>query len=285
MTGALLLVVLIAAAAAVAWLAIRRRQRVRASLAAASAAVPADATATGGGTTPMFPRRYRWAAPAVGGVVAVAVRVAVAWPLPIAVAFGLLATALVFLAEDALAGARTTQIEAQLAELIDMLVASLRSGAAVLAGFDASLHESRAPLRPYLEEVVGRVRFGEDPRHVIMTLTEQVPLETFRLFAMALAIHWEVGGSLAATLATVGRTIRDRIELDRRVRSQGIEAHASVAAVLAITYLLAYLMWQANPERVEAFVLTGVGTQLIALAVGLQAVGLLWMSRISRSGF
>jgi tight adherence protein B len=102
---------------------------------------------------------------------------------------------------------------------------------------------------------------------------------------MALAIHWEVGGGLAATLATVGRTIRDRIELDRRIRAQGVEAHASVAAVMAITYLLAYLMWRTSPERVEAFVGSEIGTVLVAIVVGLQAVGLLWMSRVSRSGF
>ena len=47
----------------------------------------------------------------------------------------------------------------------------------------------------------------------------RVPLETFRLFAAALTVHQEVGGSLAPTLATVGRIIRDRIELTRRIRS------------------------------------------------------------------
>jgi tight adherence protein B len=154
-----------------------------------------------------------------------------------------------------------------------------------VAAFEATLQDARPPLRPYLQEVVGRVRLGDDPREVIMALAEEVPLDTFRLFSMSLAVHWEVGGSLASTLATVGRTIRDRIELDRRVRAQSIEAHASVAAVLGITYILAYLMWQAGPERMEAFVRSGLGNHLVALVIGLQAVGLIWMSRVSRSGF
>src|SRR5262249_2631791 len=101
----------------------------------------------------------------------------------------------------------------------------------------------------------------------------------------SVAIHWEVGGSLATTLATVGHTVRDRIELSRRVRAQGVEAHASVAVVLLLAYLLAFLMWRANPDRLRAFFRPGVGTGLGAGVVSLQAIGLLWMSRLSRSTY
>lgn len=234
---------------------------------------------------PQYPPRYRWASPVVGGVVTIGLWVFASLPIEVAAAFGVLTAVLAWLAEEMIAGARATRIETQLSQAIDLLVASLRAGSAIVAAFDATLQDARPPLRQYLQEVAGRVRLGDDPREVIMALADEVPLETFRLFAMSLAIHWEVGGSLASTLATVGRTIRDRIELDRRVRAQGVEAHASVAAVLGITYILAYLMWQASPERMEAFVRSGLGTELVALVVGLQAVGLLWMSRVSRSGF
>jgi Flp pilus assembly protein TadB len=102
---------------------------------------------------------------------------------------------------------------------------------------------------------------------------------------VSLAVHWEVGGSLARTLATVARTIRDRIELSRRVLAQGVEANLSVGVVLVIVYVLGFLMWRENPDRLEAFVRTDVGTDLVALVMGLQAFGLVWMSRLSRSTF
>jgi tight adherence protein B len=190
-----------------------------------------------------------------------------------------------YLAEEYVADSRTARIETQLSNTIDLLVGSLRAGSALLAALEASLREARPPLLPYVQEAVGRIRLGDDPREVLAALPAQVPLETFRLFSMSLAVHWEVGGSLAATLATVGRTIRDRIELSRRVRAQGIEAHVSVAAVLAIAYVLAFLMWRTSPDRMEAFVKSSVGTELVAGVIGLQAIGLVWMSRLSRSGY
>jgi tight adherence protein B len=234
---------------------------------------------------PAFPPRYPAVAPVIGAVTALTLWFALHLATEVAVAAGALVAVLVYLLEEYVAEQRVATIEAQLSDAIDLLVGSLRAGAALLAAFESALHESRAPLRPYLDEVVGRVRLGADPREVVADLAERIPLETFRLFALSLAVHWDVGGSVASTLATVGRTIRDRIELSRRVRAQAIEAHVSVAAVMAIAYILAVLMWRANPERLEAFVRTGVGSELVAAVIGLQAIGLVWMSRISRSGF
>jgi Flp pilus assembly protein TadB len=233
----------------------------------------------------VFPPRYHFVVPATGVVVLAALWLIVGLPLEISTAFGALAAVFAYLTEDGIAGGRTARIDSQLAEAIDLLVSSLRAGTALLAAFEVAMQEARPPLRPYLQEVVGRIRLGDDPREVISALATQVPLETFRLFAMALTVHWEVGGSLAVTLATIGRTIRDRIDQTRRVRTQGIEAHVSVVVVLLIVYVLAYLMWRADPERAARFLQSTAGTEITAIVIALQAIGLTWMSKISRAEF
>ena len=58
----------------------------------------------------------------------------------------------------------------QLADAIDLMVASLRAGASVLNSLEAALDETRAPLRPQLEEVLGRIRYGDDPAAVFRGL-------------------------------------------------------------------------------------------------------------------
>ena len=193
-----------------------------------------------------FPPRYPFAAYAAGLVTAAVSWLVVGLPVEVAAAAGILAGVLAYLVED---------------------------------------HVGGPPLRPYFQEVAGRIRLGDDPRTAVSDLQLHVPLETFRLFATSLAIHWEVGGSLATTLSTVGQTVRDRIELSRRVRAQSVESHASVGVVMLIAYILAFLMWRTNPDRLEAFVRTGVGTALVAGVITLQAVGLVWMSKLTRSTF
>ena len=236
-------------------------------------------------TVRSFPRRYRYVPPALGFVVVAALWLAARFPIEVAAAAGILVGVLSHLVEDQVAEQRAATIEMQLAEAIDLLVGSLRAGSSLLAAFESALQEAEPPLRPYFQEVAGRIRLGDDPLVAVSDLPVRVPLETFRLFAASLAIHWEVGGSLATTLSTVGRTVRDRIELSRRVRAQGIEAHASVAVVLVLAYLLGFLMWRANPDRLEALVRSSVGTELVAGVIVLQAIGLVWMSKMSRSAF
>jgi tight adherence protein B len=236
-------------------------------------------------TVPPFPPRYRWLPPAVGIAFGATMWIAVGFPLPIAAAIGILIGVLAALIEAYIGERQEALIEVQLAAAIDLLVSSLRAGASLLAAFESALQETEAPLRPYFQEVAGRIRLGDDPRSAVSDLQVRVPLESFRLFATSLEIHWEVGGSLATTLSTVGATVRDRIELSRRVRAQGVESNASVAVVLAISYVLGFLMWQTNPQRMEAFGRTGLGTALVTAAIGLQAIGLVWMTRLSRSRF
>ena len=232
-----------------------------------------------------FPHRHRMAAPATGVAAGALMWLAVGLPIEVAAALGLLFGVFAHLVEDFIAGQQSAAIEAQLAAAIYLMVGSLRAGASLLAAFESALEEVGPPLRPYFQEVAGRIRLGDDPRSAVSDLQRNVPLETFRLFATSLAVHWEVGGSLATTLSTVGQTVRDRIELSRRVQAQGIESQASVAVVLGIAYVLAFLMWRTNPDRLEAFVQTGIGTVIVAGVITLQAVGLVWMSRLSRSSF
>ena len=241
--------------------------------------------ASPGRTIKSFPPRHQVAAYAAGVVIGALLWTVAGVPLASAVAAGMLAGVLAHLVEEHVGGQKTDAIEAQLAAAIYLMVGSLRAGASLLAAFESALEEVGPPLRPYFQEVAGRIRLGDDPRGAVSALQVHVPIETFRLFATSLAVHWEVGGSLATTLSSVGQTVRDRIELSRRVRAQAVEAQASVAVVLVMAYMLGFLMWRTNPDRLEAFIGTSIGTSLVAAVIVLQAVGLVWMSKLNRSAF
>jgi tight adherence protein B len=174
------------------------------------------------------------------------------------------------------------RIESQLADSIDLMVGALRAGAGLLAALEAALKEAGKPFRPYLAELTGRIRLGDDPVDTVRDLAGRVPLETFRLFSLSLAVHWEAGGSLASTLSAVGGTIRDRIETSRRIRAQAIEVQVSVAAIMAISYVTAILMFRANPQTLRQFMFSQIGSYIVSAAICLQAIGITWISRMSR---
>ena len=232
-----------------------------------------------------FPTRYRFAGPLAGSVVAAGFYFFSGLPSPFAVAAGLLVGVLAGLAEVVVADSKTAKIEVQLADSIDLMVGALRAGAALLKAFDAALAEARQPFRSELQELTGRIRLGESPQAALNDLATRVPLETFRLFALSVSVHWETGGALSSGLAGVGRTIRDRIETSRRIRAQGAEGQVSVVAVLLISYGLGATMYNANPGPLTEFLLSPIGSYMGAAVIGLQAVGILWIGRMSATKY
>ncbi|NWF65782.1 MAG: type II secretion system F family protein [Chloroflexi bacterium] len=277
-----LIVFLLLAGAALAvrhWAAERTRNRALANLdtvLAPESDPPQDAAEK------VFPSRYRWLAWAAGAATATALAALTPLALPFALSAGFLTGVLISIAEQSWADRQMAGIETQLADAIDLTVGSLRAGTALLAALENALAASDEPLKSQLGEVIGRIRLGETPAEALMELPERVPLETFRFFALSLAVHWETGGSMAGTLASIGRTVRDRIELSRRVRAQSVEVHTSVVGVFLITYVLALIMWRSNPETVTGFLRSEIGATIAAAAILLQGVGVLWISNMGR---
>jgi len=230
-----------------------------------------------------FARRYRALPWLVGGAVAAGLWIVLGLRPIYSATAGLVVGLLGWQLEAMLAERRIQKIEVQLADAIDLMVGALRAGAGMTKALESAVQESRPPLSEQLDEVAGRIHFGDDPQTAFHSLTERVPLETFVLFCSALSVHWEVGGSLAPTLATVGRTIRDRIELSRRVRAMSTQARVSIISVMAITYFIALLMWANDPSRMQGFLSTNIGGWLVAVAVLLQALGIVWSASITRS--
>jgi Flp pilus assembly protein TadB len=86
-------------------------------------------------------------------------------------------------------------------------------------------------------------------------------------------------------LAGVGRTIRDRIEIARRIRSNSAQSGVSTLAVMLLTYFIALVVWRTNPQQMNQFLATTFGQWAVAGTILLQALGLVWMSFISRLRF
>jgi tight adherence protein B len=232
-----------------------------------------------------FPTRYRWAGPVVGVLVAGLVLALTTLPKLYAVGVSVLVASLLHLFENSRADRQVEQMEAQLADAIDMLVSSLRAGSALLAALDAALREARMPLRAELEDVVGRIRIGDDPRAVVQELAQRVPLESFRLFAHTLLVHWETGGSLTSALRTVSKTVRDRLEISRRISAQAIESQVSVAAVMLITYGLLIFELRSNPGPMQNLLYSVIGSSIGTALMVLQSAGMLWIWHMSRIRF
>lgn len=271
---------------AAGWRSVRRRERAWQRLAETNArdglAEPADGATIG---VRRLRRRWIWLPWVLGLVTSLVVLLVFRLATPYLVASGLMVGLLASQVESLLASRHAGKLESQLADAIDIMIGAVGAGASVNTAIEAAIIECRAPLRPYLEEVAGRIRLGDEPAEVFRSLAQRVPLETFLLFTAALGVHWEVGGKLSTTLTTVGRTIRDRIEVSRRIRSNTAQSQFSTLAIIGLIYFIAVVVWRNGPAQMEELVRSSVGSWFVAGSVILQAVGIVWMNWISKPRF
>lgn len=264
------------------WLSERRREDAWERLNADSeAAVAAPSSLSGR----RLRRRWIWVPWVLGAAVGLTVLLMFELRLPYVIAAALMTGLLGSQVESYFAALHAAKLERQLAEAIDIMIGAVGAGSSVGAAMDAAIVETSSPLRPYLEEVSGRIRLGDSPSAVFTSLSERVPLETFLLFTSALAVHWEVGGKLTSTLTTVGRTIRDRIEVSRRIRSNTAQSQFSTIALIALTYFVALIVYNNGRDQMREFVTSTVGSYFVAGSVLLQCVGIVWMNVISKPKF
>jgi len=234
---------------------------------------------------PQVIRRYLWLPWICGAIVSVIVFWLVGLSAVISLTMGLIVALLLVIAEVWNAQRQAARLEEQLAEAIDLMIGTLGAGAGLSTSLSVVIEELRDPLRGQFKELLGRINFGDDARLVFAQLAARIPLDTYLLFASALSVHWEVGGNLTPTLSAVGQTIRDRLEIARRIRSNATQSDISTIAILGLTYFIALVMWRNSPDQMVAFVTSPTGEFFVAGSMLLQAVGIVWMHWMSRPKF
>ncbi|MHC2066202.1 type II secretion system F family protein [Bremerella sp. T1] len=230
-------------------------------------------------------RRYLWLPWICGAFASVMVFWLVGLSVVISLTMGLIVALLLVILEVWNAQRQAAKLEEQLAEAIDLMIGTLGAGAGLSTSMSVVIEELRDPLRGQFKEILGKINFGEDARTVFAQLAARIPLDTYLLFASALSVHWEVGGNLTPTLSAVGQTIRDRLEIARRIRSNATQSDISTIAILGLTYFIALVMWRNSPDQMKAFVTSPTGEFFVAGSMLLQAVGIVWMHWMSRPKF
>ena len=229
-----------------------------------------------------FARRHHILPWVCGVILAALLILAFSWPTNISVALGIVAALLLMQVDAWIYEIRLGRIEAQLADCIDMLVASVQAGSSLQSALEIASNDSGQPLQGELQEMVARLRLGDAPTDVFELLEQRVPAETFRLFCTTLTVNWEVGGGLANTLASIGQTIRDRMTIARQIRTLSTQGRITTLAVLSITYFLGAMMWQSDPPRMIGFLTSLPGQWLVTGALLLQGIGIAMVAKLSR---
>lgn len=168
---------------------------------------------------------------------------------------------------------RKRQFEDQLGEVMPLIASNMRAGASVAAAITPVAEAMEEPVRGEFGRLAADVKSGTPLAEALETMAERNASKDLRLFAIAVRVSQQRGGSLAEITERVGETVRARTEMRRFVRAKTSlnRFEAYFLSGMPVFILLILLMMS---ETHREFYATPAGWAVLAVCLVLDALGL-----------
>jgi len=174
--------------------------------------------------------------------------------------------------------------DAQLPDALDRLASSIRAGRAIGPALLDLAPTAPDPLRGDLRQVAAALAHGAPVARALETWAGQPGASAdVRLVAAALTLGAEAGGEVARAVDRIAATLRERAELRGEVRALATQARASAGVLTIAPVAFTAVVATVEPGAVGFLLATPIGWACLALGLGLEVAGAVWMSRITRS--
>jgi tight adherence protein B len=177
---------------------------------------------------------------------------------------------------------RRIAIDGQLLDAVTAIASALRSGRSLGQALTTAADEADDPLSALLAGTAHAASLGVPMDEALDRFADAVGGSDVRLVSGVLKVHRRTGGALAASLDDVARTLADRREAAREVRSLTAQARLS-AAILGLLPLGFFLFMSVVARRdIENAYRTTAGASAIGVGLALQGAAFVWIRRLLR---
>lgn len=178
--------------------------------------------------------------------------------------------------------ARMNRLEEQMPEAIDVIKRALKAGHPFSQALKLAADDLEDPIAREFDLTFADVNYGNDTRRAMLGLLERVPSVTVMAFVTSVLVQKETGGNLAEILDQIARVIRGRFRFHRRVRTLSAEGRLSAWILALVPLALFAVISITSPDYLPALTGDPLGQKLIAWAVVLCLLGIVWIRRIIR---
>ena len=177
-------------------------------------------------------------------------------------------------------GKRLRAFNAQLPDVLDQMVGSLRVGYGLSQSVEWVGRQMPDPAGAEFNRVVREMQLGWSLPEALNSMVQRMVSDDLALIVTAIEIHHETGGRLADILETVGHTIRERVRVQREINVLTSQQRYSGYVLLVMPIALAGVLMVLSPEY-EGQLFQPGPTLCIPIGAGLMMIlGFLLMRRI-----
>ncbi|MBV9292230.1 MAG: type II secretion system F family protein [Frankiales bacterium] len=177
---------------------------------------------------------------------------------------------------------RRDAFEEQFPDVLDLVAASLESGASVAHALQLVVDEADEPAAAEFGRVLTATRMGATLPEAMLEAADRIGSRDLDWTVTAITVQQRTGGKLAEILRIVARTMRERSEVKRELVALTAEGRLSAYILGGLPFGLAGFLLVANPHYLRPLYTDPLGITLLVIAGFLMLCGFAWMRRIVR---
>jgi tight adherence protein B len=175
---------------------------------------------------------------------------------------------------------RLGMFERQLPEALELVSRALRAGHAFSVGLKMVGDEVADPIGKEFRQVCDEVSMGVALPQAMENMTHRVDSVDLRFFITSVLVQRETGGNLAEIIDSLAGLIRQRFELQLRVKALSAEGRLSAAILLGLPIVVALTLLKTSPEYMWVLFTDPIGQNLATVGSIMMAIGAVVIKRM-----
>ncbi|HUS13666.1 MAG TPA: type II secretion system F family protein [Chloroflexia bacterium] len=176
---------------------------------------------------------------------------------------------------------RLNRIDRQLADILNILAGSVRTGNSLFQALERVAREAEEPSRTEYMRVVRSMSLGSTLESAMANLSERIPTEDMDMLVTAITIQQQTGGNLGQILDLMATTVRERHRILREIEVLSAQQRLSAVLLACLPLAMVGLLFLINPTYIGRIFQPGWVLVMPCAVVVLLTVGFIVMNRIA----
>lgn len=176
---------------------------------------------------------------------------------------------------------RIEAVEKQLPDALLMMSGALRAGASFPSALEAVIHESAPPISQEFDLLMREIRLGIDLDIAMRNVEKRIPIPDFLMVTAAVTIAREVGGNLAEALESVARTLREKLQMEGKIKALTSQGRMQGIVMTCLPLFLMLVLRFMEPKAMAPLFNEPVGWATLAVIGVMEFLGYVSISKIT----
>jgi tight adherence protein B len=169
---------------------------------------------------------------------------------------------------------RSKKFLALFADAIGLMVRGVRSGLPVTETIINVGREMKGVVGYEFRKISDQIQLGQPLEEVMWQAAGRIDLAEFTFMCISFSIQRETGGNLAETLDNLEQLLRNRKQMQLKIRAYSSEARASSMIIGSLPFIMLALLSVVNWPYISTLFYSHGGNMLLAAAAGCLILGI-----------